>query len=87
MPEERIPQYICADGPIPADEAAAYGRWPDFRWFGWNDRARGARIFGGTVLYEHIWFTGRQVWLFGFNGLVPLRPLFFDQTASSAIVF
>jgi hypothetical protein len=63
------------------------GFWPDFRWFGWNDRARGARIFGTTVLCEHIWFDGRRAWLFGFNGLIPLRPLFFDQTASSAIVF
>jgi hypothetical protein len=79
-PPIEAPPY-SATLPLPS------GYWPDFRWFGWNDRARGARIFGGTVLYEHIWFGGRQVWLFGLNGLIPLRALLFDLTASSAVVF
>ena len=63
------------------------GWWPVLGWFGWDNRPRSARVFGLNVLYENNWFGGRTAWLVGFNMLLNLYHLGFDQTASSVISF
>jgi hypothetical protein len=64
------------------------GTWPVLGWFGWDNRARGVRIFGGAVLNTNPWFLfGRSVWVMGLNGLIPLAPLGFDLSISAAQVF
>jgi hypothetical protein len=63
------------------------GSWPSLGWFGWDNRPRSARVFGGAWLFENDWFGGRSAYIMGYNGLIPLAPLFFDQTVSSVQVF
>jgi hypothetical protein len=64
------------------------GAWPDFRWFGFNDRASSARISGIATIFEHTWFAGRQLFLGG--GPLIFYPNFgafgFNDLASSAVV-
>ena len=61
---------------------------PDLGWFGWGDRASCAlTITGAAVLFEHPWFRGRQLWLFGWWYVVTtLADLGCDNISSSAIV-
>lgn len=63
------------------------GWWPYLGWFGWDNRARSARVFGVNVLCDGSWFGGRQAWLIGFNMLLNLDHLAFDRITSSIASF
>jgi hypothetical protein len=64
------------------------GGWPDFRWFGWDNRISSVRISGVAVFFQNSWWSGRALWLGGFpvwyHG--DLRIFGFDNMASSAWV-
>jgi hypothetical protein len=85
MPFTTSPPLAAPEGtkslPLPT------GTWPVLWWFGWDDRARGVRIFGNAVLCDNPWFFGRFLWLTGFNGLIPLAPVGFDKVVSAAQCF
>jgi hypothetical protein len=66
------------------------GFFPVLGWFGWDNRARCARVLGGAWLFENDWFGGRFAYIEGLGindtGLIPFYDLGFDRIASSAIV-
>lgn len=64
------------------------GGWPDFRWFGWNDRISSLRVSGFVTLHQHIWWGGRALFLAGFPVWYHrnFNDFGFDNMASSAWV-
>ncbi len=82
---ERLPPTSSPVDPRTAWFPIPSGFWPDLSWCGWDNRARSVRVFGMTVLFKNLWFTGRSAWLFGFNGLFNLDTLYADRTTSSII--
>ena len=53
--------------------------YPDYRWFGWNDKASSVVVYGVAILWEDIWFQGSQLILWGITG-IPLIPFAYDLT-------
>ena len=48
--------------------------YPDYRWFDWNDKASSILVYGVAILWEHIWFQGSQLILWG----APFIPFAYD---------
>ncbi|HEU4726570.1 MAG TPA: hypothetical protein VFT22_01725 [Kofleriaceae bacterium] len=65
----------------------AFGPMPDYRWFGYNDRASHVWASGLNVLCEHIWWGGRWAWILGLPSThFDLINLGFDNIASSSLL-
>lgn len=52
--------------------------YPDYRWFGWNDKASSVVLYGVAILFEDIWFRGLQLILWS-SPLLPF-PMGVDLT-------
>lgn len=61
--------------------------WPNLSWwpYRFNDRASSARAWGGNVLFQHSWYSGRKLWLIGIPFIeIPDFTVFdFNDRASS----
>lgn len=58
----------------------------DFGWFGFDNRASSVTISGLGLITEHVWYVGRQFWMFGFP-IAQFRFTWtgFDNSASAGI--
>lgn len=60
--------------------------YADFRWWGVNDKASSAMSFGGaTMLYQHTWYRGMKLLLWGWLQYPNFGWFDFNDRASSAI--
>lgn len=60
--------------------------YPDYRWFGWNDKASSVVIYGVAILWEDIWFQGSQLILWGAPFGYDLTWFGWNDRVSSSIV-
>lgn len=62
--------------------------WPNFNWLSFNDSCSSVTvILGGLLLWEHTWYKGRGILMYGYPGAnfnIHAHPFYFNDRASSA---
>lgn len=80
-------KHINFDGFLIYISGGPYGiAYADFRWWGVNDKASSALALGGaTMLYQHTWYRGMKLPIWGWTSLPVFSWFDFNDRASSAI--